>query len=208
MSAGDYRHFAVVRCAWLAIGFPHLAQSMRSRIRRPPFKICPSFHKRCSAGPDRKWQSPDVDPNTAIRLESLRPAIKREWEKLLRTEPALSPMANPDTLVYLMDETLKQLCDGLRTRSAKGGPGRAATAAAPLQRRCPCGLNPLLNYYATGELAVHAAAATRLAGADLEETLLFFHAIAQREIDTLCSVCQHKHGAAARSEASLTGSDR
>ena len=149
-----------------------------------------------------------MDPNTASRLETLRPAIKREWEKLLRTEPALSPMANPDTLVFLMDETLKQLADCLRARAAKGWTKKDAPLVAPLQRRCPCGLNPLLNYYATGELAVHAAAATRLEGADLEDTLLCFHALAQREIDTLCSVCQHKHGPACRDVASVTSSGR
>jgi len=147
-----------------------------------------------------------VDPASVNRLESLRPAIKREWEKLLRTEPALSPMANPDTLVFLMDESLKQLADCLRARPSRSGPGKSPPLIAPLQRRCPCGLNPLLNYYATGELAVHAASAARLDGAELEETLLCFHLLAQREIDTLCSVCQHKHGTACANEASLTGS--
>jgi hypothetical protein len=149
-----------------------------------------------------------VDPVTVTRLEALRPAIKREWEKLLRTEPALSPMANPDTLVFLMDETLTQLGDGLRARLAKGWMHRAPPVIAPLQRRCPCGLNPLLNYYATGELAVHAATAPRLEHNDLEEVLALFHVLAQREIDTLCGVCQHRRGVACRDETALTGSAR
>ena len=50
--------------------------------------------------------------------------------------------------------------------------------------------------------------AARLDGAELEETLLHFHALAQREIDTLCSVCQQKHGPALTNEASLSDSGR
>jgi hypothetical protein len=56
---------------------------------------------------------------------------------------------------------------------------------------CACGLNPLLKYFTTGELALHAAAGPLL-GAQLEEVLLLFRALAQQEIQTLCSLCQHK----------------
>jgi len=147
--------------------------------------------------------SPDVVP----RLAALRPAIKAEWTSLLRAEPALSPMGHPDTLVFLMDETLDQLAALIRTRPSRPGLARAAPVVAPLQRRCPCGLNPLLNYYATGELAVRAAARTLLA-ADLEELLACFHLLAQREIDTLCSVCRHRHEPYCRDSEILSGSAR
>ncbi len=127
------------------------------------------------------------------RLEAQRAALKREWEALLRTEPTLSPLGNPDTLVYLMDETIDRLLATLRQPGA-GPDGKSQVA--PLQRRCACGLNPLLNYYATGELAVHAVAAP-LCGAGVEEAVAAFHAIARKEIDTLCSVCCYRHHPAA-----------
>lgn len=126
------------------------------------------------------------------RLEGLRPALKREWEKLLRAEPTLSPLGNPDTLVYLMDETIGELVKGLRARSLKHAAVNARTLLVPLQRHCACGLNPLLNYYATGELALHIVAAPALGAGELDEALICYHVLAQKEIDTLCAVCQNR----------------
>lgn len=118
--------------------------------------------------------------------------MKREWEKLLRSEPTLSPLGNPDTLVYLMDETIAELLKLLRGGPRSPGAASGRALRAPLQRHCFCGLNPLLNYYATGELALHIVAAGALRGEELEEALACYHLYAQREIDTLCSVCQHR----------------
>lgn len=132
-----------------------------------------------------------MDESSIQRLEGVRPAIKREWEKLLRAEPTLSPLGNPDTLVYLMDETVGEMLKALRARSLKNTAVSARTLLVPLQRHCACGLNPLLNYYATGELALHMVAATCLNGGELDEALICYHQFAQKEIDTLCAVCQH-----------------
>lgn len=123
----------------------------------------------------------------------MRPAWKREWESLLRSEPTLSPLGNPDTLVYLMDETITQVVRDLRTRALKAAATNPRALLVPLKRHCACGLNPLLNYYATGELAMHAVAAPVL-GASLDEALTSYHLLAQKEIDTLCAVCQHRSG--------------
>jgi hypothetical protein len=136
-----------------------------------------------------------VEQCVVTQLEALRPAIKREWNHLLRTEPALSPLANPDTLVFLMDETLDQLVQGVRARPSHTTPREAALLLTPLQRRCTCGLNPLLTYYATGELALRAITAAVL-GANFEPALLVLHGIARREIDALCGVCCHRNTAA------------
>ena len=125
------------------------------------------------------------------RLEGLRPSWKREWEALLRSEPTLSPLGNPDTLVYLMDETITEVLKVLRARSLKHTATNSRALLVPLQRHCACGLNPLLNYYATGELALHAVAAGPLAE-HLDEALTSYHVLAQKEIDTLCAVCQHR----------------
>jgi hypothetical protein len=133
-----------------------------------------------------------VDESVIQRLEGLRPALKREWEALLRAEPTLSPLGNPDTLVYLMDETIGEVAKALRARSLKHAAANARALLVPLQRHCACGLNPLLNYYATGELALHMIGAKALSATELDEALICYHVLAQKEIDTLCGVCQHR----------------
>jgi len=132
-----------------------------------------------------------VDEGVIQRLEGLRSSWKSEWEGLLRSEPTLSPLGNPDTLVYLMDETIAAVCKGLRARALKPGVVNPRTLLVPLKRHCACGLNPLLSYYGTGEIALHKIARGPLA-AHLDEALTCYHAYAQREIDTLCAVCQHR----------------
>lgn len=138
------------------------------------------------------WQTASVDQSDVTQLETLRPAIKREWEALLRAEPTLSPLGNPDTLLYMMDETLTQAFKGVTTRSLRTWLKKSPALLAPLQRNCACGLNPLLNYYATGELALRAATGKRLPFPTLEALLTSFHLMAQREIDTLCAVCLNR----------------
>lgn len=123
------------------------------------------------------------------RLEGLRPSWKREWETLLRAEPTLSPLGYPDTLVFLMDETISSLLRALRPRPSTHARADRHSLRTPLQRECACGLNPLLTYYATGEVALRAVAAPAL-GAVLDEALAGYHRLAQREIDTLCAVCR------------------
>ncbi len=134
-----------------------------------------------------------MDEGAIERLEGLRPSWKREWETLLRAEPTLSPLGNPDTLVYLMDETISGVLRTLRSRALRHTPVNPRALLVPLQRHCACGLNPLLSYYATGEVALHAVAGPVLAG-DLDEALTSYHLLARREIDTLCAVCQHRAG--------------
>ncbi|MBA3850372.1 MAG: hypothetical protein C0502_10325 [Opitutus sp.] len=134
-----------------------------------------------------------MDESAIQRLEGLRPSWKREWEALLRSEPTLSPLGNPDTLVYLMDETIAEVLKSLRARALRHVATNSRALLAPLQRHCACGLNPLLNYYATGELALHAVAAPMLVE-HLDEALTSYHLLAQKEIDTLCAVCQHRAG--------------
>lgn len=140
------------------------------------------------------WHAAGVSPTTVQSLASLCPAIKKEWGDLLRGEPTITPLGRPDTLVYLMDATLAQLFSGLEastTRSTQQWLRRCPPLVGPAHNYCACGLNPLLKYFTTGELALHAATGPHL-GAELDEVLLLFRALAQQEIQTLCSVCQHK----------------
>jgi|APLak6261663543_1056040.scaffolds.fasta_scaffold00808_8 hypothetical protein len=132
-----------------------------------------------------------VSPTTVQSLAALCPAIKKEWVELLQFEPTITPLGRPDTLVYLMDATLAQLFSGLETKSTKHWLRDCAPVVGSMHGYCACGLNPLLKYFTTGELALRAAAGAPL-GTDVEEVLLLFRALAQREIQTLCSVCQHK----------------
>jgi hypothetical protein len=140
------------------------------------------------------WHSAVVSPNTVQSLAALCPTIKKEWAELLRGEPTITPLGRPDTLVYLMDATLAQLFSGLDASSARSTQQwlrRCTPLVGPAHTYCACGLNPLLKYFTTGELALHAAAGPLL-GAELDEVLLLFRALAQQEIQTLCSVCQYK----------------
>lgn len=121
----------------------------------------------------------------------LRPAVKLRWEELLLLEPAMTPLANPDTLVFMMETTLTQLSSALTAPSFRRWMKKNPAFVAPLQSRCHCSINPLLTYYTTGELALRAAAGSQL-GRDLEEVLLYFHSLGQREIESLCGACAYK----------------
>lgn len=146
-----------------------------------------------------------VEAVALSHLELLRPAIKREWEALLRAEPTLSPLADPDILVFLMDATLNQVFADVARDTEGRWRGHVGNLRRPLQRHCACGRNPLLNYYATGELALHAGAGPAL-GSALDEVLVPYHALAQREIGTFCSVCQRQEAGERRPASSANAS--
>lgn len=132
-----------------------------------------------------------MTPATLQRLAALCPAIKAEWASLLSGEPTITPLGRPDTLVYLMDATLAQLFSGIKGRSTEKWLHDCRPHIAPVHRYCACGLNPLLKYFTTGELAVRAAT-SKLLGEEIEDVLLLFRSLAQREIETLCAVCQYR----------------
>jgi len=132
-----------------------------------------------------------VDERAISLLQELRPLIKQRWEAQLRAEPVTSPLSNPDALVYLMDETLDQLAAAMHARSVKVWLRRHHAAVAPQCEKTICGLNPLLTYYITGRIALGTVAAERL-GPVFADVMLFFHTIAQRDLEALCGVCCHQ----------------
>jgi hypothetical protein len=132
-----------------------------------------------------------MDKRTAGRVRAHIPEIKREWEALLRNEPALTALAEPDTLVFMMDETLATLVGALEGKSLGSWVRNTTPPMAPRSLVCRCGLNPLVTYFATGELAIRAAA-SRALGKKTDEVLFALHVLAQREIETLCEVCLKK----------------
>ena len=129
-----------------------------------------------------------MDKRTAARVRANIPAIKREWEALLRNEPALTALALPDALVFMMDDTLATLVGALQEKSLGTWVRSTMPPMAPRMWQCRCGLNPLVTYFATGELALRAALARPL-GPKLDGVLRALHVLAQREIETLCEVC-------------------
>lgn len=132
-----------------------------------------------------------MDDGVTGRLKGLRPLIKQRWETLLRAEPVASPLASPDTLIFLMDETLDELTAALGTRSLRAWLRHNQAVVAPLQGQCACGINPLLTYYTTGRLALCEVAADKI-GPAFTEVLLFYHSLAQNDIEALCGVCRHQ----------------
>lgn len=126
-----------------------------------------------------------------------RPALRARWMILLRAAPVSGPLANPDSLVFLMDWTINRLiakCHSARRRRCQG--------RDPLPAPCPCGHNPLHHYYATAERALVesrfvesrelAALAPGVRDAGLTEVQQLLGAIGRREIESFCAVCQFR----------------
>jgi len=129
-------------------------------------------------------------------LAARRPALKHAWERKLRAEPITSPLANPDTLVLLMDHTLDDLLAALAPLVLGSGAGHGRG----LRAGCLCGLNPLLAYFRVGATVLAtvsgqaAARCPELDAADFaacqQEAQAEFQALAQSEIRAFCAMCQ------------------
>jgi len=124
--------------------------------------------------------------------------IRIRWNDLLHIERALSPLAHPDTLVFLLDETLEKIFAGLS--SAVGEMNPAPLAPPPVWPRCDCGRNPYSRFYMTGEHAllealvliqaehnVRDATARDLAVLELYAVVRRF---ARNDVELFCSLCQ------------------
>ena len=132
-------------------------------------------------------------------LQELRPTVLERWETLLRAEPVTSPLANPDALVYLMNWTLDRFATALRgplSRRRIADHGSNKPKYIEESRLCACKMNPLLAYFATAEQALIQAILPMLQPRERESVLsavrLAMQAVAKREIDTFCAVCQRR----------------
>jgi hypothetical protein len=150
------------------------------------------------------------------QLMRLRPIIKACWEVLLRDEPPPSALGNPDTLVFMMDGTLEAFFAALRSPTPRRWLAHHPLLTGTLPETCPCGRNPLLPYYQSGEQAVLAIAAqaldktSRAPAAEQERLLadvqIAFHYLAQHELQAFCDLCR---GTCRRARAGLvTGKHR
>ena len=134
-------------------------------------------------------------------LDGHRAEIKRKWELLLRAAPATTPLGNPDTLVYLMDESLEQLFSLLRSKSTHPWLSGDPPATRVVDSTCHCRLNPLINYFIAGQAALAFAAQTVprsqhhlddvAATMCVDELLVTFRYLAHREVSVFCEVCLH-----------------
>lgn len=132
-------------------------------------------------------------------LRALRFQTRARWDALLRTERSNSPLANPDSLVHLLDWTLDEI---FRALERPAGHRRVARLSSDYRHHCPCGRNPLLAYFAAGEQAMREAlilaqsAMVNLTPVErdvaLEELNLVLAQISRQEIEAFCGVCQHR----------------
>ena len=160
-----------------------------------------------------QWAPMKRPPRDA--LADLRPLIKTCWEVLLRAEPPVSPLANPDTLVFLMDRTLDAFYAALTSPVPRRWLARYPLLCEPLDKSCPCSRNPLLHYYVSGEQAVLAIAAKGLpermsaapatVGRILAEAQIAFQYLAQHEIQNFCDLCR---SSCCRSQAGIVAGRR
>jgi len=139
-----------------------------------------------------------MEENLLGVLATRRARLRSEWERRLRVQRTTSPLANPDTLVYLMDWTLDRIFAILKEPIGR----------ADMRRRevhCPCGVNPLLAYFAMAEVVLIQALKTEQSRhradfpAQRESELVRLKQavaeVANREIAAFCAVCQHRDAA-------------
>jgi hypothetical protein len=133
-----------------------------------------------------------MNPRCLQALQARRPALQTQWAERLRAAPVTSPLANPETLIHLMDRTLDQVFFEL------GHPSAARRRQPGLPRDfCRCGHNPLVMYFATAAQAFETTLAqcadempvTRDDADQVKSTLT---RIARREIMTFCALCQRQ----------------
>ncbi len=151
--------------------------------------------------------------STLLALREMRPTLRKKWEILLRKEPISSPLASPDSLVFLMDWTLDRLFEALRTSShrRRTRSTKVSQGYVPPVEICPCGMNPLLAYFSTAEKSL--IDAVFLANSPLPamspgerqacitEIQLALHRVAHAEIQTFCAVCQRRNAHVAQPSA-------
>ncbi len=132
-----------------------------------------------------------MDEKFIQTLRSQRVQIRARWEALLRIEKVNTPLANPDMLVYLFNQTLDEVFANL-------GHPHARHSSQPIE--CASGKNPLLAYFRACEQALLEALILAQAesrsldpherDADVLELKQVLHSIARRELANLDGVFQ------------------
>ena len=129
-------------------------------------------------------------------LQAGRKQICARWEAFLRIERVNSPLANPDTLVYLFDQTLDEVFE----RLGDSLPRRSFARLNQVSDK-----NPFVAYYKAGEQAllealIHTQAKSSTLDpssrdTDLAKLKLVLGTIARREILAWEGICRLEKGA-------------
>ena|ERR1700690_1154456 len=138
-------------------------------------------------------------------LSNRRGEIHRRWEALLRLERADTPLADPNTLVHLIDWTIDKVLFELgKKRPRRAGDPRPSVGA--LRGICQCGRNPFYMHFLAGEQALLEALVLAQSQDPLidpvhrdtmvAELYAATSSIARFEIESFCSLCQHRPPAA------------
>jgi hypothetical protein len=139
-----------------------------------------------------------MKPELIEKLQALRPQIRRRWEELLRIERQHTPLANPDTLVFMFDRTLDVVMSELPRHQARTAGARAIPRSDQNPMRIyftaleQAMLEALINAQislAKPEHGLHAAIVEERAAA-ATHLCATLRRIARKEIETLDQVCQ------------------
>ena len=141
---------------------------------------------------------------TLVRaLHAQRGRILRQWEALLRVERTTSPLAHPDSLVYLLPWAIDEIFSALQPDAA-GKPVPAPPAATVLRSECACG-HPYLVFFIAGEQALNEAlvlAQTEIATLDaasrdsaVSELYAVLSHLRDQEIESFCALCTYRSSA-------------
>ena len=121
-------------------------------------------------------------------LRTHHAALKTAWLRRLRVRPPVSAMARVEILAHYMDATLRQLSGLLAGKRLRKVDSPEPLSVAIRRTNCSCGLNPLLDYYVTGDEAL-AAVLNGLTDEERQRLNECWHYLAQDEIEALCNVC-------------------
>lgn len=119
--------------------------------------------------------------------------LKTAWQKRLRARPPVSALARVEILAHYMDASLKKLGDLLPVRPEELAPSGLAAWPDNWRVGCPCGINPLLDYYATGEEAL-IAEFEELTDEEGNRLRQCWRKLAGEELHNLCAICCHRPG--------------
>src|SRR4051794_18022051 len=138
-----------------------------------------------------------------------RTSIMQRWRATLEQAPLHTPLAKPELLAYLMDQTLDELiltADDSTSRDL--GSGDLVTRMSPAHCST-CALNPYIGFFLAGESALVSAVRSIEADPTLSENdllsceteLLFaFRVMSHREVNEFCEICWITHPAASSKE--------
>lgn len=150
------------------------------------------------------WQIAIMHHTLIVALLARRNFLRARWEGKLRALPPSSALAEPDALVHLMSWTLEQFYQELQPTGRPPPP-------EPDSPHCPCGINPLIAYFVTGEAAVleemldpngkWVALDPDQRVEEIARARSAIRRVAAKEIESFCAVCQHRKRLPQKKEA-------